>query len=85
MSQVGLNSWPFTTEALLIGMKDYFVLSLCSKLVQNFSLLLPVKLAKTIKPTINALLYPANSNAATEWVRRVAAFGHPVRNVAVCG
>jgi len=36
---------------------------------------LPVKLAKTIKPTINALLYPANSNAATEWVRHAAAFG----------
>lgn len=46
-------------------MKEQFVLSLCSKLAHNFSL--SVQLAETIKLTINALLYPAQGNMATEW------------------
>lgn len=64
MSQVDLNYWPFIREPLLIEMKKQFVLSLCSKLAHNFSL--SVKLAETIKLTINALFYPAQGNMATE-------------------
>lgn len=73
MSQVDFNTWPFAAEAPLIEMKDWFVLTLCSKLACNLPYCYWQNWQR--QPAINALLYPAKSKAAIEWIRCAAAFG----------